>query len=242
MKSKLQNYLKLKYTPVAVLFTNEKPEDALMFKPGKWGCVQTMMNAAIHGKTAAFTRTAAGCLGGEVGLGFGNAYPKIHGGADYFLSVGRGGYLEGERYKASPQLAQKFIDQLPYQDIEEEYVVFMPITEVPEDTEPEVIVMYVTADQLASLVILANYDRPGIENVIAPGISGCQSTVLLPYTEGKKEQPSCVIGMFDMSARPHIDANMLSFSMPYKRFLEMEANSDECFFHTPAWQKIATRL
>lgn len=39
-----------------------------------------------------------------------------------------------------------------------------------------------------------------------------------------KEQPRAVIGMTDISVRPCIDAALLSFSVPYIMFQEMEDN------------------
>jgi hypothetical protein len=39
MQSKIAAAMRLKYSPVAILLTNEKPEGALQFKEGRWGCV-----------------------------------------------------------------------------------------------------------------------------------------------------------------------------------------------------------
>ena len=55
MNSELATRLKLRYSPVAVLFSDEKPEKALEFAEQKWGCVAAMLTAA--GDSAA----AAGC-------------------------------------------------------------------------------------------------------------------------------------------------------------------------------------
>ncbi|WP_281253676.1 DUF169 domain-containing protein [Sporomusa silvacetica] len=69
MQSEIAQRLKLRYSPVAILFTNEKPQGALEFKEGRWGCVAAMLTAAAKGRRAVFSRTTFGCEGGGVGLG-----------------------------------------------------------------------------------------------------------------------------------------------------------------------------
>lgn len=84
MESKIAKAIGLKHNPVAVILADNKPESALQFKPGKWGCVMFLFANAAKGKTAAFDAQTYGCWGGGVGLGFGNAYEKFPGGVDCF--------------------------------------------------------------------------------------------------------------------------------------------------------------
>ena len=127
-------------------------------------------------------------------------------------------------------------------DVEAEYVVMRPLHEVPADVVPDIVVMYANCDQLSALVVLANYDREGGENVVMPFSAGCQSVCLLPYAESKKDLPRAVVGSVDISARPLLDKDLLSFAVPYRRFVEMEQNADECFFTAEAWARVASRL
>lgn len=244
MRSEIAKRLKLRYSPVAVLFTDEKPVGAVEFAEEKWGCVAAMLTAAAKGKTAVFSRKTFGCGGGGVGLGFGNQYLDFPGGIDYFLSTGRGeGYREGEAYKKTPELAKSFVDDLPITDIPYEYVVFKPLDEIDTDKqEPKIVVFYANPDQLSALVVLANYGRPGGNTVVIPFASGCQSTCLLPWDEAQKESPRAIVGMTDITARPMIDADLLSFSVPFRMFLEMEENVPGSFLDKHDWQKVAARL
>ncbi|MBP1764034.1 MAG: putative ArCR [Firmicutes bacterium] len=244
MNSQLASRLKLRYSPVAVLFTNEKPQTALEFVEQKWGCVAAMMTAAMKGRTIAFSRKTFGCLGGGVGLGFGNMYVRFPGGFPQFLSTGSGeGYPPGEAYKKTPELAQNFVDGLPLTDIPEQFVVFKPLTEVdPAQEEPKVIVFYANPDQLSALIVLTNYNRSGNENVAIPFAAGCQSFCLLPFQESFKDQPRAVVGMADISARPIIDADLLSFSVSLSLFKELESNVQGSFLDKHAWEKVAKRI
>jgi len=49
LENRIARELQIKYEPVAVIFTNELPPDALQFKEGKWGCVIAMLTAAAKG-------------------------------------------------------------------------------------------------------------------------------------------------------------------------------------------------
>ncbi len=243
MQSQIAQRLKLRYVPVAILFTNEKPQGALEFAEGRWGCVAALMTAAAKGRQAVFSRSTFGCLGGGVGLGLGNMYPQFPGGFEYFLSTGKEGFREGEAYKKTPELASTFVDALPITDIPEQYVVFKPLADVDSSKEePRVVVFYANPDQLSALVVLANYGRTGNDNVVIPFGAGCQSVCLIPWGEAAQERPRAVVGMTDISARPVIDADLLSFSVPFGMFKEMEDNVPGSFLDKHDWHKVAERI
>jgi len=71
MESRIAEALKLSYAPVAILWTDEKPEKAQEFKQGKWGCVMWMLAGAAKEKTAVFTKETYGCWGGVSALALG---------------------------------------------------------------------------------------------------------------------------------------------------------------------------
>lgn len=246
MQSEIAQRLKLRYSPIAILFSNEKPQSVLEFKEGSWGCVAAMLTAAAKGRRAVFSRTTFGCEGGGIGLGLLHEYSE---GMEYFLSTGKEGLtpVEGIRepdgFKKTPELAKAWMESVPCIDISEQYIVFKPLTEVDTvQEEPKVVVFYANPDQLTALIVLANYGRPGHDSVIAPFAAGCQSTCLFPWSEANKEQPRAVIGMTDISVRPRIDADLLSFSVPYVMFKEMEDNVPGSFLDKHEWKKIAERI
>ncbi|MDO8682393.1 MAG: DUF169 domain-containing protein [Armatimonadota bacterium] len=243
MESRIAKELKLRYLPVAVIFTDEKPEGALQFQEGRWGCVVSMLAAASKGKTACFDRKTFGCGGGQVGLCFGDAYAEFPGGIEYFLSTGRGeGHREGEAYKKTPELAKAFIDQLPITDIPYKYVVFKPLEQVdPDEEKPELVVFFATPDQLSALVVLANFGRAA-NSVTMPFSAGCHSICLIPYHESLQAEPKAVVGMTDISARPYVDPNTLSFTVPYSMFVEMEENIPGSFLEKESWHKVRERI
>ena len=121
-------------------------------------------------------------------------------------------------------------------------MVFKPLDQLAEGEIPEVVVFLATPDQLSGLATLASYDRPGRENVVFAAASGCQATVLLALDQARSREPRCLLGMTDPSARRWLEPNVLSFAIPWERFLEMEANVDESFLGRGAWTKLAERF
>ncbi|MGB9804940.1 DUF169 domain-containing protein [Desulfofundulus sp.] len=257
MESKIARALNLKYSPVGILLSEEKPPGALQFKEGRWGCVVAMFMGAARGKTAVFDRKTYGCLGGGVGLGFGNLYVNFPGGIEYFLSTGNQEFCRseaarglvrnmpalehGEGYFKSPEVAKKFVDALPYVEVPAPYVVFKPLDQVPEDEKPEVVVFLANCDQLSALAVLANYNRGGEQSVIIPFGAGCHTLFLFPYHEARSERPRAVVGLTDISARKHVEKDLLSFAVPYKMFLEMEDNVEGSFLEKEEWRKVRER-
>jgi uncharacterized protein (DUF169 family) len=268
MESKIAQAVGLKHTPVAIVLSDTKPEQALQFKQGKWGCVMFMFANAVRGKTAAFGAQTYGCWGGGVGMGFGNAYRQFPGGVDcftHFLSSGNRNwetgrqvgqalegtagkefaenFLEGEGYVQTPERVQQWLEELPITEVNKAYVLFKPLAEIrPEAETPETVVLLADADQLSALVILANYGRGGMENVIIPWAAGCQTIGILPYREAKAAQPRAVVGLTDISARKHVRTLLgsayLSFAMPWKMFLEMEGHVEGSFLQKHTWRSL----
>lgn len=268
MESAIAEALGLKYNPVAVVLGDEKPENALQFKKGRWGCVMFMFANAAKGRTAAFDRETYGCWGGGVGLGFGNAYVHFPGGVECFarfLSTGNTGwekgkeialglegtagkeftenFLQGEGYVKTPELVEQWLEELPITEIKSTYVLFKPLGEVDFDREqPETVVFLADPDQLSALVILANYGREGMENVIIPWAAGCQTIGILPSREGKSIQPRAVVGLTDISARKYVrnllGSELLTFAVPREMFLEMENNVAGSFLERHTWRSL----
>jgi hypothetical protein len=265
MNSSIAAALKLTLEPVALIWTDDLPDGATQFESGKWGCVMALLASASKGKVVAFARDTFGCVGGGVGLGFGNQYINFPGGEHGFCNFLADGndktaqgisiadamaaagarpefcnhFLHGERYRKTPELVRQFLSLLPIMDIPTKYVVFKPLAAVTPDERPVSVTMFVTPDQLSATVILANYDCAVQDSVIIPHAAACQVTGILSYAEEISEQPRCLVGLTDLSARKYLKtslgSNLMSFTIPFKRFLEMEENVAGSFLESETW-------
>jgi uncharacterized protein (DUF169 family) len=237
MHSLIAEELRLKYNPVAILFTDTKPSDARQIREGQWGCVMALYLAAMKkGSTAVFDRKTYGCFGGGVGLCLGDTYRPNREFMEKLLA-------EEERYFKNRELVRDFMDSFEYVDVPHEFVVFKPLDEIdPAIEKPSLISFPVNADQLAALAILINYRRTGNEHVGAPYVAGCQSVCVVPYNESKKENPRGIIGNLDISSRKILPADILTFTVPFRSFLEMEEDVPESFFREETWARISKRI
>lgn len=268
MSSQIHKAVGMRHPPVAVMWSDEKPEQPMQFSPGKWGCVMWLIAAAAKGKTAACDRETFGCFGGGVGVGFGNQYKNFPGGEEcfcHFLSIGNEAwetgrkaadkvkpfmrkesydhFVHGERYLKSPELVKRFIGSLPITDIPARYVVFRSLFDVPIDTAPpKVVIFFADPDELSALTVLANYGRGDNENVIMPYAAGCQTACLYPFREAESQRPRAVVGLTDLSARvavrKQLGGNLMTFAVPFPLFQEMEANVVGSFLERGPWQEL----
>ncbi len=269
MESKIASAIRLQLEPVALIWADEKPEGAMEFAPGKWGCVMFLAAAAAKGKTAVASRETFGCFGGRVGFGLGGQYRDFPGGEECFCrflsngnagiepgeTIGRGmaasgatsmaeEFLHGERYVKSPAVARKFLACLPMMDIPARYVVIRPLREVDFARDNvRSITLFVTPDQLSALVVLANYDGEDNENVVIPFAAGCQSLGICTFRENERQRPRAVVGMVDLSARKNLRRQLgkevMSFSVTAAMFQRMEANVAGSFLERETWKTLS---
>lgn len=268
MTSRIHKAVSMRHAPVAVLWSDEKPDGAMEFATGKWGCVMWLIASAAKGKAAVCGRETFGCFGGGVGVGFGDQYLNFPGGKAcfcHFLSSGNDAweqgrkasekvkpfmrkeaydnFVHGEGYVKTPELVKRFIESLPMTDIPAKYVVFKSLFDVDEKREtPKVVIFFADPDELSALVVLANYGRGDNENVIIPYAAGCQTACLYPFREAESKKPRAVVGLTDLSARlavrKQLGDNLMTFSLPLALLEEMEADVAGSFLERHTWREL----
>jgi len=202
-------------------------------------CFIASLGAVRKGESLCFDIGAVGCFGGKRYLGFSDVLmPNF----EYFLSCGIEGKLEGERYKKTPEIVGQMMKNAPALKAPAPYVVMKRWDKLEPHDEPEVVIFLAPPDVLSGLVVLAGFDESDVNAVITPFCAGCGSIALFPYLEKDKERPRSVVGMFDVSARPWVQRNLLSFATPMKKFVRMIDNMPESFLTTHSWEKVRSRM
>jgi hypothetical protein len=226
--------------PITFYYSDEAGT-AEVVKPGSVpNCIMGALIKVQQGQSLAFNVDAVGCAGGKRYLGFAeNLMPNF----EYFLSCGIPGKMEGERYKKSPEMVKEYMNKhAPIVKAPGRFIVFKRWDRLDKVDPPDVVIFYVEPDVLAGLFTLASFDEAEQNMVIVPFGSGCASTIQYPYMEVKSAQPRSVIGMFDISARPFVPKNVLTFATPMSKFTRMVDNMEESFLITPSWAKIQKRI
>ena len=111
-----------------------------------------------------------------------------------------------------------------------------------EEDKPLVAIFFAPPDVLSGLFTLANYDATQPNGVIAPFCAGCGSIVDFPLKELKSTEPRAVLGMFDVSARPCVPSSVLTFAVPWPKYVSMVDNMSESFLITKSWNKVRARI
>jgi hypothetical protein len=224
--------------PIATFFSDVDAQGAAM-PEGLGRCIVNMLPLVMKGQTLSFSAESRICGGARRYLGFtaGVDMPNF----EYFLSYGIPGKLEGERYKKSPELVRESVKSSPSFKAPKKFIVFKRWDKLSKSDEPEVVVFLAGMDVIAGLFTLANFDEAEPNAVICPFGSGCSSMVYHPYLELRSSRPRCVLGMFDISARPCVGRNTLSFAIPIPKFQRMVDNMSESFLTTDSWKDLRKR-
>jgi hypothetical protein len=263
MESRIAEAVRLKIPPVGLLWADEKPDRAMSFQEGKWGCVMWLVAAAAKGRAAACDVRTFGCFGGGVGLGFGNQYRNFPGGEEgfcHFLSSGNadreGGkemaeqvrpflrdeafdhFLHGEGYVRDPEGVRRFIAALPMREIRPGTSCSNPWRMwTPNGTTSGPSSLRRSGPALRARCP-ANYGRGDNENVIIPYAAGCQTVGI--YPTGRPSPPVPGPSSVSRTLRPPLprasSGRPLTFAVPKALFEEMESNWKGSFLERSTWQ------
>ncbi|MBN1549894.1 DUF169 domain-containing protein [bacterium] len=234
-----RKYFKNADLPIGFFYTDELPEGMAKPVASDMHCLIGSLKDIRNGKDRAFDEPSILCGGGKRYTGFTDTLmPKF----EYFLSCGIPGILEGERYKKSPEMVKQIMSKMDDFKSPGKYLVFRRIDHFTEDETPNVIIFFAQPDVLSGMFTLSAFDEEDFYYVGAPFSAGCGSIILYPYLESLKPNPRCILGMFDVSARPFVEPDVLTFSIPLSKFFRMVDNIPESFLITTSWQKVMNRL
>lgn len=237
--TKWKKYFNGAELPITFYYTDETGRAGMAPRSTGHRCIIADLSQVRGGKPVCFDVDTIGCMGGKRYLGFTQETADDF---EFFLSCGIPGKLEGERYKKSPEVVRQSLKYQPPFKAPGHFIVFKRWDQLDETDQPQVVIFFARPDMLAGLFTLANFDQEDPNGVIAPFGSGCSSIVYHPFAQIEASHTCPVIGMFDVSARPHVAKDELTFSVPMARFRTMIDYMDESFLITGSWKKIQKRI
>ena len=207
--------------------------------PAGWRCFICDLARVRKGTSLVFDRTSITCSGGLLYMGYETQRSENF---RYFLSSGKPGVVEGERYKKSPEIVDAITARHVSQPVEGKTYTFKRWDKLAAEDNPEVVIFFARPEVLSALFTLANFDQSDPEGVICPFGSGCSSIIHYPRLEQKRDNPRAVLGMFDPSARPCVPVDILTFAVPMKKFEKMITSMDSSFLITKTWEKQKAKI
>lgn len=202
-------------------------------------CAVGLLALARQGRPLRLDIESTNCPGGKRHFGFSQ---DLRPNFEYFLSCGIPGQLEGARYKKSPEVVRELIKNTPVFKAPAPYLIFKRWDLLDEADTPEAVVFFAKPDVLSGLFMLSGYEESNFHAVAAPLDSGCATIVQHPYLEKDAERPRVFLGMLDVSSRPSVAVDTLSFAIPMRKFARMVADMDESFLIMPSWNTVKSRL
>ncbi len=271
MESVIVRNLRPEFEPVAVIWSDTIPDDALQFKKGKFGCILYLFaEASRNGKIAGGSRDSITCTGGRAALGFGTDFDASEESFDFYAAFFSKGFrsacnqaayrarmeaapkswrtmLEyGERRHCSAELAKEWIrNGLPCNDIQYQYVLFKPLNRTAPEENARAVIFSVSPVELAGLVTLAGSVMPGTDPVQVPQGPACSSITAFAYAQVDLTEPRAVLGMMDIDGREvmrkRFRDDTLTLTLPGPLFQGMEQEANDCVFQTPSWKGLTDK-
>ncbi|MBN1829168.1 MAG: DUF169 domain-containing protein [Deltaproteobacteria bacterium] len=220
-------------------YSDDETRAPLAPSPSGHSCFIGQLQSVRKGGRLSFKAESLGCGGAQRYIGFtADLRPNF----EYFLSCGIPGTMEGERYKKSPDLVKSLMKKLPAFEAPGKFLVASRWDFLEEADNPDVAIFFATPDTLSGLFTLSGFDEADANAVIAPFSAGCGSIVQYPFLEARKGQRRAVLGLFDVSARPYVAPELLTFAVPMVKFITMINDMKESFLTTPSWRAVRKRI
>ena len=234
-----QKYFPGTEMPVTFEFRKESAIAQKVPPPDSWRCIICQIGRVRNGTPLIFDARSITCKGGLMYSGYSCERPPHF---RYFLSHGKPGVVEGERYKQTPEIVDSWEKNLIPLPSKEKDIVFTRWDQLTEQDNPEVVIFFAHPEVICGLFTLANFDQEDPNGVICPMGSGCSSIIYYPWHEQQMENPKVVLGMFDPSARPCVPLDILTMAFPMKKFSNVIEYMEESFLITKTWDTVQKKI
>ncbi len=196
------------------------------------GCYIYALKKAREGYPLSFDKDTIKCGGGRVYAGLLQMPERL----PNFVSI-------KEKYKQSPEMVIDFIEKLGIDNMENMYLNFSRIDTIDTLDNVEGIIFFSNPDILSGLLTWTFYDTNAADAVSVPFGSGCSSIVAQVMMENRRGGKRTFLGMFDPSARPAVEKDILTFGIPMSRLIAMyDTIGYSCLSGTHAWLAVKERI
>jgi hypothetical protein len=185
----------------------------------------------IEGNGGSFSGPEKGCPGMQNAFGLGQGYPKW---MAHFLTDGKKGAPMGEGLKATPEIAQEFLDKIQPPKPKGRHILMGPLKLAFWD-RVKTITFLVDPDRLSALMTLATYWSAEPDEITAPFSSGCG---LMWRDLISFEKDRVIIGCTDIAMRKYLPPRILGLTVSPTRFERMVDYPKQAFLNREWWKDL----
>jgi len=229
--------LRLDIHPVAVYDT--KPSDAfapLIEAKGRACCfayfdqLKSGYTLVIRKGSGSFSDPKNGCPGAQNAFGLGDGYPPF---MAHFLTDGKGAPM-GEGLKATPELAQDFLDRALKPHLSGDTILIGPL-KIEQWDFVRSISFFADPDRISALMTLSAYWSSDPDFIHAPFSSGCG---LMFRDLENQDRKRAVLGCTDIAMRKYVPPEIMCITVSPKHFETMVNVPDDAFLNKSWWNDL----
>ena len=225
--------------PITLYYADQSPLPPLPAAKGR-SCLIAQLARVRKGQDLSLAAESVGCFGGRRYMGFTDAgharlralpllrHPRQDGrrAVQEDAPDRAGGLRQGRRPSRPPA----------------RYAIFKRWDRLEPGDVPGVVIFFAPPDVLSGLFTLAGFDETRSTRSSPPSAPAARPSSSTPTFRAGRTTTRAVLGMFDVSARPFVEANVLTFAVPMAKFERMVGNMDESFLITESWTKVKRRI
>lgn len=225
--------------PLGAYYTNIPPAQGLTPAPGKHECIINFMRKSrTKNISVFFAADTPACMGGWTYLGFSDEnYDKIA----HFVSTGLP-HTNGEHYMPEPASMYRLFEDMNIQKVSARYCIVKPLNLIQDNEEPDFIIFFVRSERLTGLCHLAYFALNDHQAVALPFGAGCSGTFAWTRTYQQKGLRRAVIGCTDISCRPYMKTDELSFCVTPDILADMINAAPKSFLMGHSWQGVIKKI
>jgi hypothetical protein len=226
-------------TPIIAIYDSDPSPDfePLVQAKGRACCFayyQKWLNGetlVVKGNGGTFQNPENGCPGMQNAFGLGKGYPPW---MANFLTDGKNGAPMGEGLKATPELAQEFLDLAKAPRPKGRHVLIGPL-KLDHWDEVKSVTFMVDPDRLSALMTLSAYWSSDPDEIAAPFSSGC-GLMWRELINFDRDRP--VIGCTDIAMRKYLPPDIMCLTVSPARFEKMVNFPDGAFLNREWWNDL----
>lgn len=225
--------------PLGAYYGHTPPAQGFTPAHGKHECIINFMRKSrTKNIPVFFAADTPACMGGWTYLGFLDKYrDKIA----HFVTTGLPDRA-GEKYMPEPASMYRLFDDMDIQKASASYCIVKPLNQFHENKQPEFIIFFARTERLTGLCHLAYFALNDHHAVAIPFGAGCSGTFAWTRTYQRKGLRRAVIGCTDISCRPYMKTDELSFSVTPDILADMINAAPQSFLAGHSWQGVLKKI